>query len=361
MTSSAAHKILGPLAGLTIAMVGVPADSTAPAAPVPEPAPQVAAAPAAPDAPEARAGSTSDAPGPAPARAAADGVVRQSAAVGEGAQEAVLDYWTPQRMASAVPRSLMLQDVVGALPLSLPIPVEEGSTPQAASANSTGERWTSGGAIVKRTGKVYLTLDGADFTCSAAVVNSRNKDTVITAAHCLKDGKGSWAKNWIFVPGYDDGKEPYGRYSAREMLVAPEWSKNADDSYDFGMAVLNTGSGGAHVADRTGSLPIGFSERVASRVYSFGYPSSGSFKGRHLYYCSGATARDQKGTEGAGMRCTMTQGSSGGPWLKDFATSTGTGTVTSVVSFKYANDSRTQYGPRLGDDAKRLYNAAQGL
>ncbi|UOE19836.1 trypsin-like serine protease [Thermobifida halotolerans] len=284
-------------------------------------------------------------------------VVHQAAAVTPEQRRTVLDYWTPERMAAAAPRALSLGD----LPAPLPPLFDRPRSPETADDTATVHRWTDGGRVAATTGRVYLTIDGADYTCTASVITAENRDTVLTAGHCLKDKTGSWAENWIFVPGHTDGREPYGRYSARDMLVSPRWSRQGDDSYDFGLVVLNTDPLGRHVADRTGTQEVSFDGRIASHVHAFGYPSSPPYSGEHLHYCAGPTTPDRQGTHGSGMRCAMTQGSSGGPWFADFDPDTGTGTITSLISFKYADDSEIQYGPRLGEEAERVYEAAQTL
>ncbi|MFC3999504.1 trypsin-like serine peptidase [Nocardiopsis sediminis] len=316
-----AYKVLGPLAAVAVAVLGAPSAAADPAPP-----------------------------------SSVHEVVHSTAAAGEDPRD-MLAYWTPERMAAAEPLGSLLDGVTR----DLPLPASQVIAPQAAPRpDSTGTRWTAGGKVTRTTGRVFLTMDGRDFTCSASVVNAGNKDTVVTAGHCLKDGTGAWAKNWTFAPGYADGDSPYGRYPAREMLVAPEWSDQADDSFDFGFAVLGT-DGGDHVQSRTGAQKIAFDRGQSDPVYAFGYPSTGRYNGRSLHYCSGSTRPDQGGTTANGMACTMTEGSSGGPWLSDFNTGNGTGTITSVVSFKYADDSRTQYGPRLGDEARDLYRRAASL
>ncbi|GAA4916214.1 trypsin-like serine peptidase [Streptomonospora salina] len=283
----------------------------------------------------------------------APGFVRQAAAVGDDERRAVLDYWTPRRMAGATPLIPGLDDLAGGV-------LPDAPEPQASGDAGAARPWTGGGRVAATTGKVFLTLDGRDFTCSAAVVSADNRDTVLTAGHCLKDGTGPWVENWSFVPGYDDGESPDGRYTARQMFVAPEWSQQADDSYDFGMAVLNP-SDGEHVQDRVGAQPIAFGAEPDDPTYAFGYPATGRFEGRRLRYCTGDTVGDDGGTTAEGMACAMTEGSSGGPWLNDFDPETGTGTVVSVISFKYADDSRTQYGPHLGGAAETLFERAQSF
>ena len=39
--------------------------------------------------------------------------------------------------------------------------------------------------------------------------------------------------NWTFVPGYKDGAEPYGQFTARRFFVSPRWKGPAgSESYD---------------------------------------------------------------------------------------------------------------------------------
>ncbi|WP_344101033.1 trypsin-like serine peptidase [Nocardiopsis rhodophaea] len=328
MTSPLVPRVLGPLVALSLVVAG---------------------------APSATADPTDNAPS---ARSPSSSVVRQSAAHGPAEQADVLAYWTRERMDEAVPLGRFLDGVTADLP-QLHLGPARRSRTAASRSTSTGERWTHGGRVARTTGKVYLTMDGRDFTCSASVVHAENRDTVLTAGHCLKDGAGSWARNWTFVPAYADGREPYGRFTARELLVPARWAKKADESFDFGAAVLNTADG-THVQDRTGAQRVAF-DRQPQQSYAFGYPSTPPYRGDHLHYCSGGTRADRGGTTANGMRCVMTRGSSGGPWLADFDPATGIGTLVSVISFKYVADPSTQYGPRLGAEARRLYQRARAL
>ncbi|WP_017584986.1 trypsin-like serine peptidase [Nocardiopsis ganjiahuensis] len=359
MTSSTARRILAPLAAAAVALGGLAVFDHLPA-PASAVTQAIHASAVLPD-------SLAPAQPAQQSRVTAtrtDGVVHQTGAVTNEQNAAVLDYWTSERMAAAQPISSLVDSALGlAEPLQQPSAEVE---PQAARPDSDGERWNDGGLVTETTGKVYLTMDGRDFTCSASVVDSANSSTLVTAGHCAKDGKGSWARNWTFVPGYDDGESPHGKFTARDLMVAPQWSNNADDSYDFAMVVLNK-DGGTAVQERVGAQRLAFDTwteqqvRDGVQVYTFGYPAASPYDGRDLHYCSGRTVPDTGGTTANGVRCTMTQGSSGGPWFSDFDTASGKGTISSVVSFKYADDRNTQYGPRLGAEAKRLFEHASQL
>ncbi|MFI0450587.1 trypsin-like serine peptidase [Actinomadura sp. 6N118] len=237
-------------------------------------------------------------------------------------------YWTPERMTATAARS------------------------------TTGSRWMSYGQVGRTTGKVFFSIGGRDFLCSASTVRSANKDVVVTAGHCVKAGRGAWAENWIFVPGYRDGTGPFGGFTARRMFTPDPWSQGGDGDYDVAMVAVAP-SGGRHVVDLTGGQHIAFGG-PDGRSFAFGYPSTGAYDGERLAYCGGRPTADPRGeTTGHGLRCDLTRGASGGPWLSGFDPATGTGVVTSVSSFKFADDHGTMYGPRFGDAVRRIYERAQ--
>uniref|UniRef100_UPI000DE46FD2 trypsin-like serine peptidase n=1 Tax=Nonomuraea lactucae TaxID=2249762 RepID=UPI000DE46FD2 len=235
-----------------------------------------------------------------------------------------------------------------------------GRRPATPQRTTYGSRWMTGGAVTRTTGRVFMTLKGVDFVCSASTVKSANRDVVVTAGHCVKDGAGQWADNWTFVPGYrEGGGHPFGRYAARRMFVAGPWARSADDSYDVGMVALTTWSG-RHVADVAGTQDIAFNPARGGHAFGFGFPADPPYNGEHLVYCAGRLRDDPHGeTRDQGLGCDMTAGSSGGPWLSGFDHATGTGTLTSLSSFKYSDDHRTMYGPYFGDAVKALFGAAE--
>ncbi|MGW5490324.1 trypsin-like serine peptidase, partial [Streptosporangium sandarakinum] len=223
----------------------------------------------------------------------------------------------------------------------------------------TGARWVTGGSVAQTTGRVFLTVGGVDYVCSAGSVRSANRDLVVTAGHCVKDGAGAWADNWVFVPGYDRGRQPYGQFTARRMFVAGPWARGADDSYDVGMVALNTRNG-RHLGDVVGAQEIAFGTPRGRPAHGFGFPADAPYDGEQLVYCAGPVHDDpHEQTADQGMRCDMTAGSSGGPWLTGFDAVTGRGTITSVSSFKYSDDHGTMYGPYFGSTIRDLHTVAE--
>jgi hypothetical protein len=231
----------------------------------------------------------------------------------------------------------------------------------AAGRSGRGAPWTGSGLVARTTGRVFFTLDGADYACSASTVGGANPSVVVTAAHCVSDGAGGWATNWTFVPGYTGGQAPYGRYTAKTFFVSGRWVSGADEDDDVAFVALRPSvpaSGSRAVGAVVGSQPIAFGYRSPSAAV-FGYPAAPPYTGARLDYCTGRVTPDPYGGADAGLPCAMTEGDSGGPWLSGFDAHTGTGVITGVTSFKYSGQARTLYSANLGPIAQALYNRAE--
>jgi len=245
----------------------------------------------------------------------------------------VTAYWTRARMARARPLGALLPD-------------------------SRGRPWQYGGEVARATGKEFFTLNGAAYVCSGSTVDSANSDVVVTAAHCVCDGTGARAAHWIFVPGYAGGAAPYGSYTARRFFVASGWDGGMNEDDDVAFVTLNTAlvhGYRVHAGEEAGAQAIAFGA-VPVRAYVFGYPAEPPYGGQQIDYCSGPVA--ERGTD-PGLRCAMTAGDSGGPWLSGFSPRTGSGTIVAVSAFKYSDDIGTLYGADLGRAAKAAYERAQ--
>ncbi len=56
-------------------------------------------------------------------------------------------------------------------------------------------------------------------TCTASVIRSTSRDLIMTAAHCVT-GTG---RGYVFVPGYRNGKAPYGVWHVVAAYGSPQW------------------------------------------------------------------------------------------------------------------------------------------
>lgn len=296
-----------------------------------------------------------------------------SAAPGTSAEaraehQRIVRYWTPARMKAAVPRR-----VERALPARVPA-----AKPGGGGATVTGASWTKGGAVRTRVGKVFFTIGGTNYTCSGSVATDTRSDhsLVLTAAHCAYDEvKDVFATNWLFIPDYESAPTrscddtTYGCWTAAALVVHKGWADEAGFTaqatrYDFAFAVVGAGgkSGSQRQLDAAvGSFPITFDAKdEGTRMYAFGYPAAGKYKGTKLTYCAGPASFDAWNVDMTyGLACDMTGGSSGGPWFSGFDEGTGSGTLTSLNSYGYAGV-RAMYGPKFGPPTKAVYDAADG-
>lgn len=259
-------------------------------------------------------------------------------------------YWTRARMAAA-------RDVISG--------AQDSPAAGAAqdSAGAVGLRWSGAGAVARSTGRVFFTLDGTDYSCSGSAVAgaSASASVVVTAGHCVSDGAGRWATHWVFVPGYRDGRQPFGGYPARRYFVAAGWAHGGNEDDDVAFVVVKTARVRGvtrTLAAAVGGQRIGFGYRGTLETV-FGYPSAPPYSGRRLDYCAGALFPDPYGSADAGLNCSMTEGGSGGPWFSGFDPRTGRGTITGVTTFRYANNSLALYSANLGTTARALYEQAQ--
>jgi len=280
----------------------------------------------------------------APAHASDDAVV-QPIAVSPADQQAVRDYWTPSRIA--------------ALP-SAP------STPPPGQAPVDGPDG-SGGSVVGTVGRLFFTERGEDASCTGTLVDG---GSVITAGHCLHTfdlirEDPQWSTNLLFVPGFHDGESPYGSYTVHSAIVDSHWIANDElDEYDQGFLLLNPAADGRTAVDAVGtSQHIAFDAPGAQEVREFGYPRSArqpghqgrpEFTGQRQAQCWGPALERTGTTEWPvprglwGVACDMGGGSSGGPRIADFDTTTGQGTVVGVNTQGYSIDATGRECP-LGD------------
>lgn len=287
-------------------------------------------------------------------------------------------YWSPQRMKLA-----------GALvPEITPIPEDDDTPddprPLPANTSDSGSVWTHGGAVEKNVGRLFFTFsDGYDGSCTATVVTSANRRTVITAAHCLR-GVGApsrddtWNHNFSFVPGYRNGTKPLGGFSLRTMATSSHWNADPNTTassdlaaagYDTGLLVANPTAGGQPIEDVTGGQRIAFDQPGDDEfVHTFGYPKDGlngsadKYVGSRVIHCAGTSRPGPKLPLLWGETCDMSGGSSGGPHLAHFNTRAGTGTVVGITTTDEelaGGQTPTLYATRLAVSAHRLYDWAQ--
>lgn len=273
----------------------------------------------------------------------------------------VRQYWTPERMLAALPAEQLLGHRVAMDRSTSAAPARGGSVKRAAVRRTR--------RFPKRThGKVFFSQGFLDYVCSATAVEAENRSLVWTAGHCVYEPGmlgGGFAENWMFVPAYKDGSAPFGEWPARRLYTTPGWRNAAfigtlddyDPRWDLGAAVVAP-SDGRDLETAVGARRVAFN-RSRDQIYrAFGYPAEqppAEFDGETMFRCTSPyRGADKSLGSPSPMRisCDMTGGSSGGGWV------TKRGRVLSVVSYGYAGDSDSLYGPYQGNAARELYQAA---
>ncbi|APF41355.1 trypsin-like serine peptidase [Neomicrococcus aestuarii] len=279
-------------------------------------------------------------------------------------------YWTAARMKSAIPGDVLtlkagsaavqrsLNDIAQALSAKSVDQLNTSGSPTKLAAPE--RKATSSSAVsenpVSHIGKVFFTLGGSNYVCSGNSVTSSNGSTVSTAGHCLNEGPGAFATNFVFVPAYKNGAAPYGKFTARTLVAPTQWSSQGSMQYDTGFAVMNTLSGKT-LAATVGASGVQFNAARGQTYKAFGYPAARPFNGETLYSCTGTSSNDpyNPAFNSQGIPCNMTGGSSGGPW---FLGTSSSGYQNSVNSYGYGSKSTVMYGPYWGTVIQSAYQDA---
>jgi hypothetical protein len=177
----------------------------------------------------------------------------------------------------------------------------------------------------------------SSFTCSGAVVkNGPRDDTILTAAHCLNNGRhgqgtnGGWSTNVLFCPSYLNGPNPARGCWAGEggALVHEYWSIEGYLEFDYGWFATAT-PGTVHageVATITGGLGFAWNLGRDQHGWNWGYPAQPtaapwSFNGGALVLCTGEHRYDRPANpfepfpQLSSMGCGSGRGADGGPWV----------------------------------------------
>lgn len=195
-------------------------------------------------------------------------------------------------------------------------------------------------------GRLFFSLKGQTWMCSATVVVSDNHDTIATARHC---GFGEGGSNYRFAPAYSKGKAPRGWFTWRKA----GWVTTPGVKGDNAFIVLNKRAG-KHVQDAAGSEGVAFNYNPASYSTNLlGIPGDKDYPWR----CSGKPrgSSDKRVIYLANCKG-MSGGASGGPFLIKFNATTGVGWQTASY---FGSCGKDACGAQWQKDALAVYRGAQ--
>lgn len=158
------------------------------------------------------------------------------------------------------------------------------------------------------------------YTCSGTVLNTANRNLVLTAGHCVWFF--GWANAITFVPGYRDGQRPYGTFEVREAIVPTAWTR-LNSKFDVAVLEVRRNWSGQSVADVVGGARLQYNRSRFGEYIAYGYPG-GANRGRFLRSCesrswAGPFRTDifsRRGPTRLSISCQMARGSSGGGWFR---------------------------------------------
>jgi len=261
----------------------------------------------------------------------------------------VNNFWTPERMRSAIPMEpIVLAEAIDRMPFT-----EEGLSPSnlltpemtlmepAFPLNNTSK--------ARPNGKVFFwdQIKNEAYVCSGSAINGDTKRLVATAGHCVHGGSdGTFYANWKFVPNFTvtnvDGTlyavHPDGQFRGTTAWTLPDWIQYGDVpkgyNSDVAFVVTRANDDYVRVVDAVGGhgMKIGGGYHFNSVIY--GYPGN-FFNGWIMWRCNEATGIltwDAYDFISANT-CDFGGGASGGPWLHLYNDDTGLGYLRSVSSW----------------------------
>ncbi|WP_433498089.1 trypsin-like serine peptidase [Sphaerimonospora sp. CA-214678] len=98
--------------------------------------------------------------------------------------------------------------------------------------------------LPKTTGKVFfIGADNKPHWCTATSVQSQYKNLVATAGHCVYDTESNKATldKWVFIPGYYQGKTPWGIYVGKTAYTHYDFDVYEDGDRNYAFVTVYNG------------------------------------------------------------------------------------------------------------------------
>jgi V8-like Glu-specific endopeptidase len=229
--------------------------------------------------------------------------------------------------------------------------IDQAAAANAADTAPAGNSTSFGG--VAAVGALFTETNGrlGQHFCTASVVNSKAGDLAVTAAHCVY-GRGG---TMVFVPGYANGKTPYGVWPVAKIYTDDAWDAAEDPDHDVAFLKLADADDGAPIENVTGAETLGTGVAAGQDVQVIGYPDGAA----EPVWCAGP-AKGFSATQLEFDCGGYTTGTSGGPFLTEVNRTTGQGTVIGVIGgYQQGGDiPQVSYAAVFGTAVSQLYATA---
>ncbi|GLW26901.1 hypothetical protein DI270_016555 [Microbispora triticiradicis] len=242
--------------------------------------------------------------------------------------------------------------------------------------------------LPKTVGRVFFSIGSGLYSCSASSVQSAYHNLVATAGHCVYDIESNHqvVDNWVFIPGYYDGKAPWGVYVGKQAFTHYDFDVYEDADRDYSFVTVYSGIGWDYqknvykdlgpLGNNVGGQGLAYNQKVGAPVFVFGYPAAphgdGNYvwTGEKLKWCYGkpyfpVKEASVKAEEQVGLKCSMTGGSSGGPWILKYSSARRLGYINGVTSLGGDTDDNGRSdmisSPYFDGETYGVYKAAYSL
>ncbi|WP_440105599.1 hypothetical protein [Streptosporangium sp. H16] len=205
---------------------------------------------------------------PATAQAStADPDVKSSALTPSGHAKAIAGYWTASKLKSA---TTYLADSTVSAKLNKTGAARAAADGKPGIVAPTGEGGKTAGRsrnvnLPITVGKVFFIDDkGRERWCSGTSVQSKFRNLVATAGHCVYDTDTNKPfSNFVFIPGYYQGKAPWGIYVGAKVNTHDDFTVYEDYDYDY--AFVNVYNG----IKQTGVKEVNTSTYAATKGHKY--------------------------------------------------------------------------------------------
>ncbi|WP_436764310.1 hypothetical protein [Streptosporangium sp. V21-05] len=183
---------------------------------------------------------------PATAQAStADPDIKSSALTPSGNAKAIAGYWTASKLKSA---TTYLSDSTVSAKLNKTGAARAAADGKPGVVAPTGEGGKTAGKsrnvnLPITVGKVFFVDDkGKERWCSGTSVQSKYRNLVATAGHCVYDTDTNKPfGNFVFIPGYYQGKAPWGIYVGAKVNTHDDFTVYEDYDYDYAFVNVYNG------------------------------------------------------------------------------------------------------------------------